>query len=106
MDSPRMLAAIAAMTAATLATRALPFLLFRNRTPPPFVPFLAKYGPPAILTILALYCFKDVEWPAAPHGLPDLAAAGFTVLLHLWRRSTLLSIVGGTALYMVLLRAL
>ena len=104
MDSLRIVGAIAVMAAATVATRALPFFLFRERTPPVFVPFLAKYAPPAILTILTLYCLKDVNWSAAPHGAPELAAAAFTALLHLWKRNTLMSIVGGTVLYMTLLR--
>ena len=97
-------AGIAVMAAATAATRALPFLLFRDRKPPAFVPFLAKYAPPVILTILTLYCLKGVDWKSAPHGAWELAAMGFTALLHLWRRNTLLSIVGGTALYMALIR--
>ncbi len=104
MDSFRILASIAVMVAATAATRALPFLVFRDRKVPGFVPFLAGYGPPAILTILTLYCFKDVDWTAAPHGAPEMAAAALTAVLHLWRRNTLLSIVGGTALYMILIR--
>ena len=106
MDSLRVLASIAVMVAATAATRALPFLVFRDRKVPAFVPFLAGYGPPAILTILTLYCFKDVQWAAAPHGAPELAAAGLTTVLHLWKRNTLFSIAGGTALYMVLIRVL
>ncbi|HSV55927.1 MAG TPA: AzlD domain-containing protein [Magnetospirillaceae bacterium] len=97
-------ASIAVMVAATVATRVLPFLIFRKREIPGFVPFLAEYGPPAILTILALYCFKDVDWTAAPHGAPELAAAALTAVLHLWRRSTLISIIGGTALYMALIQ--
>jgi len=104
MDSLRIVGAIAVMAAATVATRALPFFLFRERTPPVFVPFLAKYAPPAILTILTLYCLKDVDWSSAPHGAHELAAVGVTALLHIWKRNTLLSIAGGTALYMVLIR--
>ncbi len=104
MDELRILASIGVMVAATVATRALPFLVFRDRRVPGFVPFLATYGPPAILTILTLYCFKDVDWAAAPHGAPELSAAALTAFLHLWRRNTLVSIVGGTALYMVLIR--
>jgi len=104
MDDRLSIGAGAVRAAATVATRALPFLLFRDRTPPAFVPFLAKFAPPAILTILTLYCFKDIDWAAAPYGALELAGAAFTALLHLWRRNTLLSIVGGTALYMILIR--
>ena len=104
VDSLEVLAAVAVMVAATAATRVLPFLVFRNRKVPGFVPFLATYGPPAILTILTLYCFKDVDWAAPSRRIPELAAAALTAVLHLWQRNTLLSTVGGTALYMVLIR--
>lgn len=104
MDKLGILVSIGVMAAATAATRALPFLVFRNRNVPGFVPFLALYGPPAVLTILTLYCFKDVDWSYAPHGAPELAATALTAALHLWRRNTLLSIAGGTALYMFLIR--
>jgi branched-subunit amino acid transport protein AzlD len=37
-------------------------------------------------------------------GFLALAASLFTALVHLWKRNTLLSIFGGTALYMILMR--
>ena len=37
---------------------------------------------------------------------PQLIAAAVTVGLHLWKHSTLLSIAGGTACYMVLIRVI
>ena len=36
---------------------------------------------------------------------PQLAAAAAVVVLHLWKRNNLLSILGGTVLYMVLVQA-
>ena len=36
---------------------------------------------------------------------PQLAAAAAVVVLHLWKRNNLLSIFGGTVLYMVLVQA-
>jgi branched-subunit amino acid transport protein AzlD len=35
-----------------------------------------------------------------------LAASVFTALTHLWRRNALISIIGGTLVYMVLIRVL
>ena len=40
------------------------------------------------------------------HGLPEMIAIGFIFLLHKWKRNTLLSIAGGTVLYMVLVQKL
>jgi branched-subunit amino acid transport protein AzlD len=39
-------------------------------------------------------------------GVPVLLCAAATAGLHLWKRNSLLSIFGGTALYMILLHAL
>ena len=36
--------------------------------------------------------------------LPALIAVAVTVALHLWKRNTLISVVGGTACYMLLVQ--
>ena len=41
---------------------------------------------------------------ALPFGIPEILACSAVVLLHLWKRNTLLSIISGTALYMVLVQ--
>ena len=51
-----------------------------------------------------VYCLKSVSLTASPHGVPEFLAVAAVVLLHLWRRNTLLSIFGGTAFYMVLVQ--
>jgi len=41
----------------------------------------------------------------SPSGwLPSLIACGAVVALHLWKKNNLLSILGGTVLYMVLIQ--
>ena len=45
--------------------------------------------------------------PESTHfGLPELIAILFIVVLHKWKKSTLLSIGGGTVLYMVLVQTI
>lgn len=102
----RVLLTVAAMAAVTVLTRAAPFLFFSRRKPPAALDYLQAYLPPALMTILVLSAFKDIRWADAPHGIPALAGAVATAALHLWRRNVLLSIACGTAVYMVLLRAL
>lgn len=94
---------IAVMALGTALLRFLPFLIFRKRTPP-YIVYLGKVLPPALVGMLVIYCFKDVSFTTAPHGLPELIAAGSVVLLHVWKRSSLISILGGTAIYMVLVQ--
>ncbi len=97
-------AAIAVMAAVTLLLRVLPFLIFGKRETPPFVKFLGKYLPYAIMGMLVVYCLKAVRPLAYPYGLPELIALVIVALLHVWKRNTLLSIVSGTVAYMLLVQ--
>ncbi len=97
---------ILTVAAATFFTRLLPFLLFpANKKTPDFVLYLGRVLPYAIMGMLIIYCFKDVDFFAWPFGLPELLAGHFVVLAHKWKHSLLLSIGGGTVLYMVLVQA-
>ena len=100
------LAVILAVAAGTQITRWLPFWLFpEDREPPAVVTYLGKVLPPATMGLLVVYCLKGVTWLAAPHGAPELIAIAAVVLLHRWRNNVLLSIAGGTVLYMALVQA-
>jgi branched-subunit amino acid transport protein AzlD len=61
--------------------------------------------PAAIIGMLVVYCLKDVDLAAA-HGIPELIAAAAVVGLQCWKRNSLVSILGGTAAYMILAQAL
>ena len=53
-----------------------------------------------------LYATSEALPFAAPGGwVPQLVSVAAVVILHLWRSNTLLSIFGGTILYMVLVQA-
>lgn len=89
----------------TFATRVAPFLLFNGKKPiPPIVRYLGEALPPAVIALLVVYCLKNVNWLAAPHGAPELLCIAVTALLHIWKRNNLLSIGAGTALYMYLVQ--
>lgn len=97
---------ILAVAAGTQLTRWLPFWLFpENKEPPALVTYLGKVLPPAMMGLLVAYCLKDVSLITAPHGIPEAIALAAVVGLHLWKRNVLLSIAGGTILYMVLVQA-
>lgn len=96
---------ILAVAAGTQLTRWLPFLLFpENRTPPAWVSYLGKVLPPAMMGLLVVYCLRNVSWIAAPHGAPEILSIALVVLLHYWKGNVLLSIAGGTVLYMLLVQ--
>ncbi len=94
---------VAVMALVTIALRFLPFLVFRKQTPP-YIAYLGRVLPPAIIGMLVIYCLKDVRLSAAPFGLPELLAAAGVVGMQIWKRNSILSILAGTALYMVLIR--
>lgn len=95
---------IAICALGTMATRFLPFILFgSNRAVPSFIEYLGRCLPLAIFAMLVVYCLRGVDFMGSAHGLPELAAVAVTAGLHLWKRSMLLSVAGGTAAYMLLL---
>jgi branched-subunit amino acid transport protein AzlD len=104
--SPYVLGAILAMAAVTVLCRAAPFIFFMKRRPPAVVDYLQKYIPPMIMTVLVINSYKGISLAAWPYGLPEIAAGLAVAGLHLWKRNTLVSILSGTALYMILIRVM
>jgi len=97
---------IAALAAGVQLTRWLPFWLFpEKKEPPQVVSDLGRLLPAAMMGLLVVYCLKDVAWLSPPHGAPEILAILAVALLHRWKGNVLLSIAGGTALYMVLVQA-
>lgn len=94
---------IAIMAVVTMLLRFLPFIVFR-KTVPPFISYLGQVLPSAIIGMLVIYCLKDVAWTSAPFGAPELIAATCVVGLQIWRRNSLISILGGTVIYMLLIQ--
>ena len=104
MTFPQQAATILLCILATTGTRFLPFLFFSSRKPTPaFVQYLGKALPSAIFAILVVYCLRNVDFAAA-FALPEALAILAIVLLHLWKRQMLLSIAGGTVVYMLLVQ--
>lgn len=95
------------MAGVTFFIRGLPFLLFPgNKKTPAYIMYLGKVLPFAIIGMLVVYCFKNVSVISAPFGIPELIALVVIVILHVWKRNTLVSIGGGTLLYMFLVQVL
>ena len=94
---------VAIVALATLLTRLLPFLVFKSNKPTPrFLVYIGKALPPAVFGMLVVYCLKGVSFSFASLWLPQLIALSATLLIHLLFRKMLLSIAGGTALYIIL----
>ena len=95
-----------AMGAVIFLCRAFPFLFFArggdNRGA--FFTFVEKTVPPVAMTVLAFNAIGGAFRENLNDGFLVLIASVFTALMHLWKRNSLLSIIGGTVLYMVLIR--
>ncbi len=104
MDIKHSILLITVVALVTVALRFLPFIIFRGRRTPEFVLYLGRVLPYAIMAMLVVYCLKGTNILMYPFGLPELIAAAVVVLLHIWRKNTLLSIAVGTGVYMILIQ--
>lgn len=96
---------VAVIALVTIALRFAPFLIFGGKKKTPeIITYLGKVLPYAIMGMLVVFCLKGITPLTFPHGLPELIASVVVILLHVWKRNTLLSIIGGTACYMVLIQ--
>ena len=104
MNNAYMAAMIAVMALVTALLRFLPFWIFgENRKTPALITYLGQVLPYAIMGMLVVYCLKDVSLPSRL-GILELLGCAAVALLHIWKRNTLLSIGGGTVIYMLLLQ--
>lgn len=96
---------ILAITIGTMMTRFIPFLLFpETKKPPEIVRYLGNILPPAMMGLLVIYCLRNIDVKEGSHGLPELISIILIVLLHKWKNNVLLSILGGTICYMLLVQ--
>lgn len=96
---------IAVIALVTASLRFLPFIIFNgNRKTPAIIDKLGKVLPYAIMGMLVVYCLKGVNFASPANFLPSLIACLVVAVLHVWKRSTLVSIVAGTLCYMALVQ--
>ena len=89
----------------TMVTRFLPFILFpENKETPEVIQYLGRVLPSAVIGLLVVYCLKDTNFLAGNHGIPEVMATVFIVIVHRLKNNVLLSIAGGTLLYMALVQ--
>ena len=99
------LSALAAMALVTFGLRALPFLAARWLQNNPLVQQLGRFLPLAIMTLLLLHTLVGHarDNPSGPWA--EGVAVAVVVALQWWRKQPLLSILTGTALYVLLRNA-
>jgi branched-subunit amino acid transport protein AzlD len=102
IDIPYAIGAIVAMAVVTFALRALPFLAARFLQSNPLVQQLGRFLPLAIMTLLLLHTLVGSarDNPTGPWA--EGLAAAVVMALQWWKKHPLLSILVGTALYVLL----
>ena len=96
---------VAVMVLVTALLRFLPFAGFGGkRKTPPYIAYLGRVLPFAIMGMLVVYCLRGVSFSAPENWLPALLSCLLVIVMHLWKRSTLLSILSGTVCYMLLVQ--
>ena len=98
-------AVIAVTTAVTVLLRAFPFLLFSPRRKcPAVVLYIGRVLSPGAIAMLTVYClfaaYREQSFSEGGFGVPESTASLTVILLHLHKGNPLLSIIGGTAVYM------
>ena len=90
----------------TVLLRAFPFIAFdRSNKTPPLIRDLGSVISPATIAMLCVYCIC-AHWQndLVLYGSAEIIAGAVVVALQIWKWNPLLSILAGTALYMVLVQ--
>ena len=105
MSNKYIIMVIAVMAAVTILLRFLPFVLFdHGKRLPGWVSYLGKVLPPAVMSMLLIYCLRNINLASKNYGLPELICVAAAMLLHGWKRNTLLSIGVSTFMYMIIVQ--
>lgn len=96
---------VAVVVVGTMLTRFLPFILFpAGKSTPKYIQYLGKVLPPAVFGLLVIYCLRNISFFQGNRGIPEFMSIAAVIVLHVWKRQMLLSIAGGTVLYMALVQ--
>lgn len=101
-DAGYLIAAVGVAAAVTWGLRALPFAALAPLRSSPLIGYLNAAMPVGVMVILTLYTLRGFSPRAPDQAWPTAVALVCTVALHLWRHNVLLSILGGTAVHVVL----
>ena len=86
--------------------RLFPFAIFSKRKPGKLIHIFERYIPPIVMLGLLIYNLRDVRFSSLAQWIPQIAAITFTIVTYLWKKNSLLSIFGGTIIYMILIRTM
>ncbi|AKK02187.1 branched-chain amino acid transporter permease [Corynebacterium epidermidicanis] len=101
-NSAYVFAAIGLAGLVTFLLRLAPFVIKQRLYGSAFMEDLGRWMPLGGMVILAMYVTTGVDWKNAHDARAYGAGLTVTVVLHLWRKNMILSIVAGTAVCAIL----
>ena len=97
-----LLIGIVALT--TMFIRFCPFFVFKKTSK--IIDYLGEVLPFSIMAMLVVYCLKDISFVSYSNFIPEIVASLVTIIIHKYKHNILYSIIGGTAIYMILINVL
>ena len=89
------------MIIASALLRFVPFIIFSNtKQLPKQLIKLGKNLPLTAMGMLIVYCLKDTQ---ISNSLPEVIAISFVVISYIYKRNNLISIFGGTLIYLLIM---
>ncbi len=89
----------------TIILRIGPAWIFPPDKPTPdILVYLSKVMPPAVIGMLIIYCFRNIDFTQYPFGISEILSGIVTITSFLITKSTILSILFGTILYMFMIQ--
>lgn len=102
MSNSFLLTTILIISGVTSLLRFAPFIIFSGRKKlPAFVTYLGESLPYAIMAMLVVYCLRVTDFSSSKTILVEAVAVAFVIIIHLWRKNTLVTVFLGTVFYMV-----
>lgn len=83
MSDKYIIMVIAVMAIVTILLRFLPFILFdHGEKLPKWISYLGNALPPAVMSMLLVYCLRNINFVSENRGFPELICVGVAMLLH------------------------
>ncbi len=89
----------------TFIIRLIPYIFMDHITITNKVKHIIDTLPVVVMSLLVVYCFKDLRVNTSLF-LPSLIGALSVIIIHLYKKNTILSILFGTIIYMICLQIL
>ena len=83
--------------------RSLPWIVFGKKEMPKIVKGLSDLLPASLMVILVVYSLRSLTTSDFQDSFALISASIFTAVFHYYQKNQILSVISGTAVYIILL---